>query len=74
MILYNLLAVTLVMGDLNAALAAQEGHLNLLKSGGVLDGALDIGGLGTMPRGLVSLDDWVYGSAEVQLFLCLGTP
>jgi hypothetical protein len=43
---------TLVMGGLNAVLAAQEAHLGLLDEAGVTSVGGDIGRSGGFPRGL----------------------
>ena len=45
------MAMTLVMGDLNAVVAAQETHLGLLDSGGIGANAGDIGGNRFFPWG-----------------------
>ena len=47
------LARTLLMGDLNAVLAAQVAHFNLLERAGVTAGAGDLGASGSFPRGAV---------------------
>ena len=60
----QLYAITLVTGDLNDVWAAQEGHFNLLDSGRVLKGALDVASPGTMPRGPVLMADWGYEDME----------
>lgn len=44
--------------------ATQEAHLNLLASGGVLEGCGDLGGPGNMPvrgSGCASLDELLFG-------------
>ena len=60
-------ARTLLIGGLNAVLAAQVAHCSLLGSAAVVEGAGDIGGLGGFPRGEVSGGNGWGGSPSQEL-------